>query len=65
VICPRLPICRTAQPCTFRHHLLAWFEMLSPDRERLMTAARRVKTACRLASAAFGTGTTYSGLIAR
>jgi argininosuccinate lyase len=29
---------QTAQPVTFGHHLLAWFEMLVRDTERFKTA---------------------------
>ena len=35
---------QTAQPVTFGHHLLAWFEMLLRDRERLADCRRRVDT---------------------
>jgi len=33
---------QAAQPITFGHHLMAWFEMLSRDRERLREARGRV-----------------------
>ena len=32
---------QTAQPVTFGHHLLAWFEMLSRDYERLVACRKR------------------------
>lgn len=48
---------QTAQPVTFGHHLLAWFEMLSRDHERLVDCRRRVNR-MPLGSAALA-GTTY------
>ncbi len=33
---------QSAQPVTFGHHMLAWFEMLGRDAERLIEARRRV-----------------------
>ena len=33
---------QAAQPITFGHHLMAWFEMLKRDRERLLDCRRRV-----------------------
>jgi len=33
---------QTAQPVTFGHHLLAWYEMLERDRERFADGRRRV-----------------------
>ena len=48
---------QTAQPVTFGHHLLAWFEMLLRDRERLADCRRRVNQlplgAAALAGATF------------
>ena len=48
---------QTAQPVTFGHHLLAWFEMLLRDRERLVDCRRRVNQlplgAAALAGATF------------
>ncbi|HBM65306.1 MAG TPA: argininosuccinate lyase, partial [Pseudomonas sp.] len=35
-IMPGFTHLQTAQPVTFGHHLLAWFEMLSRDYERLV-----------------------------
>ena len=48
---------QTAQPVTFGHHLLAWFEMLSRDYERLVDCRRRTNR-MPLGSAALA-GTTY------
>ncbi|PTQ91079.1 argininosuccinate lyase [Agitococcus lubricus] len=48
---------QTAQPVTFGHHLLAWFEMLLRDDERLADCRRRVNR-MPLGSAALA-GTTY------
>ena len=48
---------QAAQPVTFGHHLLAWFEMLLRDRERLTDCRRRVNQlplgAAALAGATF------------
>ena len=48
---------QVAQPVTFGHHLLAWFEMLLRDRERLTDCRRRVNQlplgAAALAGATF------------
>ncbi len=46
-----------AQPVTFGHHMLAWFEMLHRDRDRLHDCRRRVDV-MPLGSAALA-GTTY------
>ena len=46
-IMPGFTHLQTAQPVTFGHHLLAWFEMLSRDYERLVDCRKR--TACRSA----------------
>jgi hypothetical protein len=48
---------QTAQPVTFGHHLLAWFEMLSRDYERLVDCRKRVNR-MPLGAAALA-GTTY------
>ncbi len=32
---------QTAQPVTFGHHLMAWFEMLVRDSERLIDCRKR------------------------
>ena len=41
-IMPGFTHLQTAQPVTFGHHLLAWFEMLSRDYERLVDCRKRV-----------------------
>src|SRR5690606_8123474 len=41
-IMPGFTHLQTAQPVTFGHHLLAWFEMLRRDRERLADCRKRV-----------------------
>jgi len=48
---------QVAQPVSFGHHLLAWFEMLARDRERLIDCRKRVNT-LPLGSAALA-GTSY------
>ncbi|MEX5433605.1 lyase family protein, partial [Klebsiella michiganensis] len=40
-IMPGFTHLQTAQPVTFGHHLLAWFEMLSRDYERLVDCRKR------------------------
>ena len=57
VIMPGFTHLQTAQPVSFGHHLLAWFEMLSRDRERLLDCRKRVNR-MPLGSAALA-GTTY------
>ena len=57
VIMPGFTRLQTAQPVTFGHHLLAWFEMLCRDRERLLDCRKRVNR-MPLGSAALA-GTTY------
>ncbi|HDY96896.1 MAG TPA: argininosuccinate lyase [Pseudomonas sabulinigri] len=57
VIMPGFTHLQTAQPVTFGHHLLAWFEMLQRDRERLLDCRKRVNR-MPLGSAALA-GTTY------
>jgi argininosuccinate lyase len=57
VIMPGFTHLQTAQPVTFGHHLMAWFEMLSRDRERLLDCRKRVNR-MPLGSAALA-GTTY------
>ncbi|MEE4462742.1 lyase family protein, partial [Azotobacter chroococcum] len=42
VIMPGFTHLQTAQPVSFGHHLLAWFEMLSRDHERLVDCRKRV-----------------------
>jgi argininosuccinate lyase len=56
-IMPGFTHLQTAQPVTFGHHMLAWFEMLERDHERLRDARRRVNR-MPLGSAALA-GTTY------
>ncbi len=56
-IMPGFTHLQTAQPVTFGHHLLAWFEMLSRDHERLLDCRKRVNR-MPLGSAALA-GTTY------
>ena len=46
---------QTAQPVTFGHHLLAWQEMLSRDRERFSDCRRRVNRLPLGAAALAGT----------
>jgi argininosuccinate lyase len=56
-IMPGFTHLQTAQPVTFGHHLMAWFEMLVRDRERLSDVRRRVNV-MPLGSAALA-GTTF------
>ena len=56
-IMPGFTHLQTAQPVTFGHHLLAWFEMLGRDYERLVDCRKRVNR-MPLGSAALA-GTTY------
>jgi len=56
-IMPGFTHLQTAQPVTFGHHLLAWFEMLVRDRERLADCRKRVNR-MPLGSAALA-GTTF------
>ncbi|MCU7914646.1 MAG: argininosuccinate lyase [Candidatus Thiodiazotropha sp. (ex Gloverina cf. vestifex)] len=56
-ILPGFTHLQTAQPVTFGHHLMAWFEMLERDRERLADCHRRVNV-MPLGAAALA-GTTY------
>ena len=46
---------QTAQPITFGHHLLAWFEMLMRDRERLQDCRKRTNRSPLGAAALAGT----------
>jgi len=48
---------QTAQPVTFGHHLLAWYEMLERDYGRLLDCRNRMNV-CPLGAAALA-GTTY------
>lgn len=56
-IMPGFTHLQTAQPVTFGHHLMAWFEMLQRDCERLLDCRRRTNR-MPLGSAALA-GTTY------
>jgi argininosuccinate lyase len=56
-ILPGFTHLQTAQPVTFGHHMMAWFEMLERDHERLGDCARRMNR-CPLGAAALA-GTTY------
>lgn len=54
-IMPGFTHLQPAQPITFGHHLLAWFEMLHRDRERLRDCRRRVNVLPLGAAALAGT----------
>lgn len=56
-IMPGFTHLQVAQPITFGHHLMAWFEMLSRDYERLQDCCKRINI-MPLGSAALA-GTTY------
>jgi len=56
-IMPGFTHLQTAQPVTFGHHLLAWFEMLQRDYSRLMDCRKRMNQ-LPLGAAALA-GTTY------
>lgn len=56
-IMPGFTHLQTAQPVTFGHHMMAWFEMLSRDYERLIDCRKRTNR-MPLGSAALA-GTTY------
>ncbi|MCG7873622.1 MAG: argininosuccinate lyase [Candidatus Thiodiazotropha lotti] len=56
-ILPGFTHLQTAQPVTFGHHLMAWFEMLERDRQRLADCQQRVNV-MPLGAAALA-GTTY------
>ncbi|MFK8019043.1 MAG: argininosuccinate lyase [Pseudomonadales bacterium] len=49
---------QTAQPISFGHHMLAWYEMLDRDFDRLRDCQKRVNV-CPLGAAALA-GTTYN-----
>ena len=57
IIMPGFTHLQTAQPVTFGHHLLAWYEMLVRDAERLQDCRKRVNV-MPLGAAALA-GTTY------
>ncbi len=56
-ILPGFTHLQTAQPVTFGHHMMAWFEMLERDHGRLEDCARRLNQ-CPLGAAALA-GTSY------
>lgn len=56
-ITPGFTHLQTAQPVSFGHHVMAWFEMLNRDTERLIDARRRINQ-MPLGSAALA-GTTF------
>ena len=56
-IMPGFTHLQTAQPVTFGHHLMAWYEMLNRDYDRLQDCRKRVNV-MPLGSAALA-GTTY------
>ncbi|MBV2092121.1 MAG: argininosuccinate lyase [Candidatus Thiodiazotropha sp. (ex Ctena orbiculata)] len=56
-ILPGFTHLQTAQPVTFGHHLMAWFEMLERDRQRLADCQQRLNV-MPLGAAALA-GTTY------
>jgi argininosuccinate lyase len=55
-ILPGFTHLQTAQPITFGHHMLAWFEMLARDRARLDDCAARTNVMPLGAAALAGTG---------
>jgi argininosuccinate lyase len=57
-IMPGFTHLQTAQPITFGHHMMAWFEMLDRDHGRLLDCARRTDV-MPLGAAALA-GTTYA-----
>jgi argininosuccinate lyase len=54
-IMPGFTHLQVAQPITFGHHLMAWFEMLSRDQERLQDCCKRVNIMPLGAAALAGT----------
>ncbi|MGZ5052910.1 MAG: argininosuccinate lyase [Methylobacter sp.] len=54
-IMPGFTHLQVAQPVTFGHHLMAWFEMLSRDRERLLDCSKRLNIMPLGAAALAGT----------
>ena len=55
VIMPGFTHLQTAQPVTFGHHVMAWFEMVSRDVERFRDCAKRVNVMPLGAAALAGT----------
>ncbi len=54
-IMPGFTHLQTAQPVTFGHHLMAWFEMLMRDSQRLIDCRKRVNSSPLGAAALAGT----------
>ncbi len=54
-IMPGFTHLQVAQPVTFGHHLMAWFEMLSRDQERLQDCCKRINIMPLGAAALAGT----------
>ncbi len=54
-IMPGFTHLQVAQPVTFGHHLMAWFEMLNRDRERLQDCLKRINIMPLGAAALAGT----------
>jgi len=54
-IMPGFTHLQVAQPITFGHHLMAWFEMLSRDQERLQDCCKRINVMPLGAAALAGT----------
>ncbi|BBL72152.1 argininosuccinate lyase [Methylogaea oryzae] len=54
-IMPGFTHLQVAQPVTFGHHMMAWFEMLCRDRERLLDCRKRVNVMPLGAAALAGT----------
>ncbi|MCB1923707.1 MAG: argininosuccinate lyase, partial [Gammaproteobacteria bacterium] len=54
-ILPGFTHLQTAQPITFGHHMMAWFEMLERDHDRLVDGAKRVNVMPLGAAALAGT----------
>lgn len=55
-IMPGFTHMQSAQPVTFGHHLMAWYEMLRRDAERMADARRRINRMPLGAAALAGTG---------
>ena len=55
-IMPGFTHLQVAQPVTFGHHLLAWFEMLARDQQRLQDCRKRVNVMPLGSAALAGTG---------
>ena len=56
MVMPGLTHLQTAQPVSFGHHMMAWFEMLQRDFERLHECRKRVNTLPLGAAALAGSG---------